>query len=417
VSAVLESRGFKTKIIDCIAEGISAPLLLEAMRGLDVDFAVMLVSTLTFPSDSALAREIGRRFSVRTIAIGQHVTALPLESVSSGFDFVVLGEPELAVLDLVSGKDPGSIQGIAYRQAGKAISTGRRGLIPDLDSLPFPLRSRLPNHLYTAPVFSGPFTNLQVSRGCPHECIYCRSQSVYGRTCRFRSVGSVVEEIAQVVSDFGIRNFVFFSDTFTIDKGWVLALLASIRREGLDISWAANSRVDCFDSELASAFRRSNCALLTFGIESGVDRVLDSVLKGTTTAQAVSAVKAAKDNGILTVGHFILGLPTESYSDMLSTIRFAGIVRPHMAVFNIATPYPGTALFSRYVPDTSSIDWSSLDNMHDYTSLLGFSPVALRFLRKFAMLYFYASPFYLSGLRSLDRAALSRLFRIGLGYI
>jgi radical SAM superfamily enzyme YgiQ (UPF0313 family) len=242
----------------------------------------------------------------------------------------------------------------------------------DLDELPDPAWHLLELDAYRLPLKGDRFLMVTPHRGCPYPCSYCTAQTYYGSRLRRRSVGRVVEEITLAQSKLGINEFFFWSDTFTLDRRYVMSLCEAL--EPLDISWASNSRVDTIDAVLAEAMRGAGCWMISFGIESGDQAVLDAAGKRAKVGQAEEAVRLSKRVGIKVAGHFVLGLPGETRESLEKTLGLARRLPVDFIQFYCAVPFPGSRLydeardkgwlksddFSRYRQDLSVLSFPSL---------------------------------------------------------
>jgi len=418
ISTFLQRSGFSARVFDCIGERMGTASLTKRLGACSPRIVVLLTSTTTFYNDAIVARAIKKEVGCKVCAVGAHVTALPFEALSSGFDFVIRGEVELALLGLVRGRAPETINGVCFLRNGKFVGKGFGKLVCDLDSLGAPDRPQLPNSSYKMPLFRGSFATIIPARGCPFNCAFCRTKAFYGTSFRVRSPANVASEVVALYGE-GTRNFFFQADTFTASRHWVLEFCRLLRQEHLDISWAANSRVDRFGGDVAAAMSSAGCRLVTFGVESGSQRILDSVGKGITPSQSLRAVRNARFAGMLSAAHFILGLPEDDASTIDATIRFSRKLRPNFAVFNYATPYPGTRLRALMEREGCILtdDWSCYDNFHSNvvrTKYLGHSSLA--FLMRKARLMFYLNPGYLGEFaRSSGQAG--AVVRIGAGFV
>jgi radical SAM superfamily enzyme YgiQ (UPF0313 family) len=260
-----------------------------------------------------------------------------------------VNEPELVLKELMIDfkKDWSSIKGLAYKKNRKIIINGLHEPINDLDDLPFPARDKLPNNIYRM-VLTGnlPFATVVPSRGCPYGCTYCRVGLPWGKAIKKRSVKNVISELKEIKNKYNIDNVVFMADTFTIDKKWVMELCNCMIKEDLKINWLCNSRIDTIDEEMAILMKKAGNSLISFGVESGSQKILDNVKKGVDLSYAKKAVQITKKAGIKVFCYFIFGLPGETKKTMAETLALAKSLDPDFANFHIATPYPGTELFS-----------------------------------------------------------------------
>jgi radical SAM superfamily enzyme YgiQ (UPF0313 family) len=181
------------------------------------------------------------------------------------------------------------------------------------------------------------------SRGCPYRCLFCDRPHL-GKKFRARSAINVVDEIEECVKK-GIGEFIFYDDTFTIDRQRVFDICDEILRRKLDIMWDIRTRVDNVDKVLLERLKAAGCARIHYGVESGNPEILKVLRKGITIEQVERAFKLTKEAGIATLAYFMIGSPGETRSQILETIKFARKLAPDFVHFSIATPYPATPLY------------------------------------------------------------------------
>ncbi len=253
-------------------------------------------------------------------------------------DFVVLGEGEYSFLDLVRLIEKedyagiGGIKGIAFRRDGIACKTGDAKAIQDLDSLPIPAR-------YFA------YHHLSASRGCPENCTFCGSPQFWGQRVRFHSPGYFVDQL-ELLYKKGINFFYFSDDTFTIRKDNVIEICRQILERGLRITWVAISGVNHVDKESLCWMRKAGCIQISYGVESGSERIRDVLNKRIKTDQIRRAFDLTTRYGILARGYFIYGAPGESWDTIQETIDLINEIKPLGAIFYILDIFPGTELYS-----------------------------------------------------------------------
>jgi anaerobic magnesium-protoporphyrin IX monomethyl ester cyclase len=183
------------------------------------------------------------------------------------------------------------------------------------------------------------------SRGCPYNCLFCDSHLTWGRKVRFRSAGNVVDEISMLVDTMGIKELIFYDDTFTLLKKRSDEICRSMRKEKMDLSWGCLSRVDRIDKSTVSLMKKTGCHMMSFGIESGSQKMLEIMRKGINLDQAIAAMKLVRKERIDSTASFVLGIPGETKETMLETIEFAKRLNPTYALFFRAIPFPGTDLY------------------------------------------------------------------------
>ncbi len=276
-----------------------------------------------------------------------------LEGAGKSFDAVVTGEGEYTVLEMIdrllTRRTFDGVAGVAYRDGAAVRKNPPRPLITDLDALPFPARELLGDTgCYIPPPGTyrrKPVAVMITSRGCNRRCIYCfQLDKERASGIRYRSVGNVVAEIEHILSQ-GYREIKFLDDTFAADYNRAMEICGEIRKRGLRFTWFASACVNQVDKPLLQAFRDAGCWAVLFGAESGVQKNLNTIRKGTTLDQIRAAVKAAQEVGLKVSTPFMFGIPGETFEEGLQTIEFAVKLNPDMANFHAITPFPGTYLY------------------------------------------------------------------------
>jgi len=268
-------------------------------------------------------------------------------------DIIVRGEGELTTVDLAKKNDLSTVKGITYRNNGRIISNPDKGLIADIDKIPFPARHLLPMNLYRSSTFfnihgSKGHTTLITARGCPNKCVFCSSSHFWGKL-RMRSPENIVAEIEEIITKYGIRQIDFVDDTFTLSKKRVNKICNMILERDLDIKWVCSSRVNTITEETVKTMKKAGCYGIVFGIESGNQDILNRINKNVTLDQSRNAVQLSKKEGLITVGDFMIGLPDDTLETVTQTINFAIKLNPDRALFSMTTPFPGTTLYNEYL--------------------------------------------------------------------
>lgn len=402
IAAVLKQKNIKVKIIDAIAENINWGKLKAKIKKFNPEFIILNVSTVTFKSDMKIAQRIKKIIpQVHLSSIGVHVTVLPEETLSNSVDSVIRREPEITALELVKalsqGKNLKDIKGISYKKGEKIIHNPDRPYIEDLDSLPFPARDLVKNEKYLMAMSNEPHTVLLSSRGCTNNCIFCTARQYYGQQLRLRSAKNVALEMEEVKNKYNINYITMWSDTFTLDRDFVIDLCQEIKRRKLKIKWMCNSRVDTIDEEMLKLMKKAGCIGIAFGVESGVQSILNRSAKGTKIKKIRHAFRLMREVGIESLAHFVLGLPGETKQTIKKTIKFAKEIDPDYVQFYCAIPFPGTPLYDL----AEKNQWLRTKNWEDFeinraiieTPLL--SRKELERARTWAYLTFYLRPGYI----------------------
>jgi radical SAM superfamily enzyme YgiQ (UPF0313 family) len=271
-------------------------------------------------------------------------------------DVVVIGEGEQTLLDLlpvlldsapVDGR-LGQIEGLAYRdENGQVQHTATRQHCTDLDSLPLPARDLLDLAKYRSAWRGrhGSFAlSLIATRGCPYGCKWCQ-KSVFGRSFRPRSPESVAEEMRLMKEELHPDQLRIVDDVMGIDRAWVRKWHDAVLRNDAAIPFECLSRVDLMDEEMARLLREVGCFRIAFGAESGSQRVLDAMNKGTRVEQILAAAELCRRNSVETYFYIMLGYPGESWGDIHKTVDLLKETRPDRFSSTIAYPLPGTEFF------------------------------------------------------------------------
>lgn len=356
VAAVLQRAGHEVEFMN--GAFMTHQEILGRLEKLSPGFVGIYSTTFGWSKAKKTAKDIRRLFNknIFICAGGPYPIAVQercLEEGGDPFDAAVTGEGEFTCLEILerlqTGKSLHNVQGVVFRDNGRIIKNPPRPLISDLDSLPFPARELLGDaNRYIPPPATyrrKPVAVLMTSRGCNRRCIYCFQIDKERKSgIRYRSVENVLEEIERCISQ-GYREIKFIDDTLAADYDRAMRLAGEIKARKLDFTWFASACVNQVDRPLLQAFKEAGCWAILFGAESGVQKNLNAIRKGTTLEQIQKAVKAAKDVGIRVNTPFMFGIPGETFEEGLETIRFAVDLNPDMANFHAITPFPGTYLY------------------------------------------------------------------------
>ena len=285
---------------------------------------------------------------------GYHNYFFPAETLARpSVDSVVIGEGESTFAELIDalahGRSLAGIAGLGYKVDGRRQWNEPRAPLQELDRLPFPARDLLsPGQVYTYSADSDVKTaTILSSRGCPYHCVFCSAAERYYHT---RSPENVLAEMVACRRE-GYRQFNFVDESFNLDLARVKRLCDLLIEEKLDATWTFRGRVDRFDEELAEKLSRARCTRINFGLESGSDRVLQTIPKGATTADGRRVFTLCRKYRLPTVGYFIVGLPGETDEEVGQTVRYAMELRTDFAQFNSPYLIPGSPLYARAIDE------------------------------------------------------------------
>ena len=357
LATALRALPVEVSILDCVRERVPPEAFgarVAAARADLVGFRMFSCDHATLEANLRAVKALGH--NVVTVAGGAHPSAAPTETLRAlpllDYAFVGEGEEGLCLLARrLSGEDGIALEdvpGLVWRNENGEIRCNAPTRPRDLDTLGFPAWDLMdPRGYADAPegVFlkNTPVAPISTSRGCPHACTFCASHAVTGRPLRVHSVPHVLDEIERLVEDYGVREIHIEDDNFTANRRRVLAFCAGVRQRGLrfSLTFPNGVRLDTLDDEVLGALRDIGCYSMIVGIESGNQRVLDSIRKRLKLDVIREKVALIARSGIEARAFFILGFPTETRAEMLDTIEFACSLPLTAAQFSVFSPLPG----------------------------------------------------------------------------
>jgi len=357
LAAVLEPF-YSVKVLECLTEKIYDPSdVIDYIKDVNPKVVGFSLATLSMPNAEEIVTELlAQEERPVLIAGGPHPSALPEETLAMGFDYVVVGEAEVTIIELMdhihgkpSAKELDDIDGIVFNRNGQAVRTKKRALL-DVTTLPYPAW-----HYFKVENYKGYVRKIDRclpimgGRGCPESCTFCY-KGVYGTSLRVRPPEMVIDEIQHLKNNFQIEEFVILDENFTLKKSYVLEFCKLIVERNIDLPWHLGSgvRVDAADEEVVAAMKRAGCYRASLGVESGNEEILKEYKKRINKDQVRNAVKIYKKYGYEVTLFFLVGAPSETRETMMESIKFAIELDPDIVQFNAVMPFPGTALFDYY---------------------------------------------------------------------
>ena len=354
IAGVLEQHGHIVKVIDADSrQGLAFDGLKQAI--VDLEPGVIGITAYSIGRTQVIETAgFIKSFSPALLVVGgPHVTTFPEDLIKYDvFDAAVLGEGEYSVLDIIEyrlgRKKLCNIEGIIYKENGEKTKNQNRANIEDLDSLPFPAFHLLDNlHDYMPMQLlykRTPVLTLISGRGCPYSCIFCNS--IWGKQVRLNSPDYIMRLIKKMINDHGVREIMFYEDTFAIKKKRIHELCDMIIKENLNISWTCSANVTTLDKALLEKMKEAGCWLLSTGIESGSDEVLKFIKKPVRVEQVKQVCRWADEAGIKIRGFFMLGHPVDTKETIRQTIDFAKSLPLFTINFCILQLLPGSEVRS-----------------------------------------------------------------------
>ncbi|RLG92853.1 MAG: B12-binding domain-containing radical SAM protein [Candidatus Hecatellales archaeon] len=401
LAAVLEKYGYHVEILDAPVLSLSHEQIEEEIKKREPDIVGITATTAMINSALQVAKTAKTVLPESIVVLGGIHVTFSYESIMRENPFVdiaCIGEGEYTLLELVQTLekegDLKNVKGIVYRKNGELVKNQPRPLIENLDELPFPARHLLPMHKYKAFGENMILGTILTSRGCPFNCIFCSSSLLFGKKFRARSPKNVVDEVEQFQEAYKTRYVEFVDDTFTFDRKRAEAICKEIIDRKLDTRWVCSCRVDLIDKELMQTLKKAGCVMIYFGVESGVQRIINLMRKGIKLEQAERVMKWAREVGIETVASFVFGIPGETWEDAMQTIKFAKKLNPDYVQFSIATPFPGTELYQIAKREGLLLteDWSKYTVLKPVMRTKELSVEQLQRLIKKAYFSFYLRP-------------------------
>ncbi len=353
LAAAIESRGHSVQIIDANREGISSGDIGDYVSR-KPDVIGITANILTIKVAVLYAEALKRAYPQAQILLGGPQVSVIGQALLEKYpvvDALVLGEGEATIAELADriGKQDiyAGVPGVIFRNGSRIVNNGMRPLIEDIDLIPRPAYHLLP-HLssYRTRSRANPVGYVFTSRGCPAACTFCYRN--FGTKWRARSPENIIEEIAFLREEYGIRQLDILDDNFSFDADRARRILEMIiaKRWDLKINLQIGVRINSLNRDLLNTMKRAGVFKFGFGIESGDEAMLKRIKKGLDLDRAIEIVQMARSLGMVTHGYFIIGFPGDSAETMKRTIDFAKRLDPHYASFSICTPLPGTEMYN-----------------------------------------------------------------------
>lgn len=349
LSAIWEKQGHTSQIIDAMALQLKIPEIIARINP-DTDFVGITANTIEISTALAIARKIREFFpNTKIIMGGVHPTVFHKELVQAhSCDMVIRNEGEIPIIELAKGTSYHLIPNLTWRNSDNAVTVNSDSeTYVDLNNLPFPAYEKLPMHLYHSALGAAkrePSIAMMTSRGCPGRCTFCFS-GMFGSQTRFISPIRIIQHIEYLQQNYGIREISFYDDTFTVSPQHVTELCELIIAKKIKLSWSCFARIDNVVPELLLLMKKAGCHQITYGFETIDENILKNINKRANSAQFQKAIDWTREANINIRGTFMLGNPGETSASMEKTINYAKYSAIKFALFNITTPYPGTAMY------------------------------------------------------------------------
>lgn len=338
IISVLRNRGHRVDFVDNYLRPYETFLESDEFIKRQYEYVGIYTNTICLRSALKMLYQLNylrhtKKWEGKIIVGGPHTTVSP-ESLPSFVDYVVQGEGEDAVLDIVEG-----------RVCSKFVRYPR---IRDLDRLPMPAWDVFAALPYD---WSCPFLNVQpvftmnTSRGCPFRCAFCSVGSIWGRKYTYFSANRVVAEMEYLIRQYGARGFYFREDNFTVHRQRTVEICELLIRKNLNVAWACETRVDSLDRELVKLMAKAGAKGFYFGVESGSQRILDMLRKDITVEQIRRAFALCHEFDIRTAASVIVGIPGETEADLQKTKTLLKEIKPSIIWENVFVGIPNSFMY------------------------------------------------------------------------
>lgn len=361
IAAALKKAGHQTAYFEGAFYSIED--LKRRLAAEEPDLIGFTVTAPFWPATAAAIKEIRTCFPRIKIAVGGKHVDLAAETVMSEcaeVDYACFGDGEIVLPNLCAclarHAQPADVKGVAFRKDGNTIINRPETPVKNLDDLPFPDYDLLEFRRYSPSIghyLRLPNMTMIGSRGCPHRCLFCNSDG----TLRERSIPNILAEIELLVEKYGVKDILFYDEDLTggTDKRMNSPRLEEFCRRLIerkyDLTWSGNARADHvagMDVKTLELMKKAGCWKLLFGLESGVQKNINTLRKGFTVEQARHAVEKTARAGIRPFCVFMFGIPGETYEEGLETVNFARSLKgAEFALFLNFTPYPGSEAYKQ----------------------------------------------------------------------
>jgi radical SAM superfamily enzyme YgiQ (UPF0313 family) len=291
--------------------------------------------------------------------------------LSEGADFILLGEAEMTLVELITAinnkQDFLQLPGIAYKERNAVIKTTRRNVLKELDNIPFPAWDLIDVEPYRKMWMKskGYFSmNLTTTRGCPFKCNWC-AKPIYGNRYNSRSPENVVQELKMLKEKFQFDHIWFCDDIFGLKPGWVHTFADVVEREKLDFKFKIQARADLLMQEAyIRDLARAGCENVWMGAESGSQRILDAMDKGITIEQIKKSTSLLKEHGVKPSFFIQFGYLGETMDDIKKTIRMINELLPCELGISVSYPLPGTVFYEKVKAQMKEkTNWTDSDEL------------------------------------------------------
>lgn len=399
ISSYLGSKGFKSELFLGNLQDFRNKIISDK-------FDIVGISSMTpsFLNAVEMAKIVKQYSNAKVVIGGQHASSLKekiLEEVPE-FDFLIYGEGENPFLELcakINSSSKKDIKGLIWRDGYNLVVNPPGGFIANLDILPYPRKELADALIFNAHshLKFGKSASMVTSRGCPYGCIFCSSRNTMGSKYRYHSVEYIISQLEYLHKQMDVKGIIFWDDTLTLLPERLEKICEQIIKKNIKIQWYCLSRIDSITEDLLKLMKKAGMRIISFGIESGSERIQKLIRKELSLDRAKSIIRICEREGIRTQATFIFGFPFDTLDTINETVQFAKRLSPTLAIFFSLIPYPGSEVFDSLPLDKRPMtikEWSQAiatdTKIKSYNDKI--SSEELNNLIKKAYLLFYLRP-------------------------
>jgi anaerobic magnesium-protoporphyrin IX monomethyl ester cyclase len=403
-ASMLRQAGYEVALFDAmLAESTQA--WQEALQQHQPRYAVIFEDNFNYLSKMSLLRmreaafemiDYAKQQDCMVIVAGADMSDHPEVYLQRGANYVILGEGETTLVELIDliedlrkGKDSPlsyerllyDVKSIAFINEGKVIQTPPRPIITDLDSIPFPAWDLVDRERYQAiwREHHGYFSmNMVTTRGCPFHCNWC-AKPIWGQKYNSRSPENVVQEMKWLQENFAPDHIWFMDDIMGIQDRWLEAFADELEAQNVHIPFKSLNRADLLlRGKSIPALARAGADIVWIGAESGSQKILDAMDKGTRVEQIYEVAKALHAHGVKVAFFLQFGYPSETRDDIDMTLKMVRDLLPDDIGISVSYPLPGTPFYERVRDELGRTNWYDSQDM----AMLYQGPFATEFYRQ-----------------------------------
>lgn len=382
LASMARKYGYQIKMVDAHAEGLNIYDILTIVKEFKPNYVCLTAMTIMIDAAAEIAKALKIHHpEIITLIGGVHLTAEPTRTLKEypQFDYGIVGEGEVALIDLLQTKDMSKVQSLVWRKDGEIVVNPRRAFFKDLDEFPFPafdlVGDKLFSHYRLSMFGTKSFHSIGLvsSRGCSGHCTFC-DLGVVGRGYRIMTAPYLISHLKELNQQYHVNDLLFYDDMFTGNRKRLEDFCHAMIEAGTPFSWSCCSRVDFVQYlDIVDLMKQAGCHTIEFGVESGCQRILDSMRKNVTKDKIRHVIDMATKAGITTKANFILGHLGETHDSLDETISFAKSLNVSYVQHTHLVPLPGSEIYeTANHHGTFDPSWSKMN-----TLLINFIPTGL----------------------------------------